>query len=69
MAKIMKKEQGSTIALQKYLGAVDYPTDKQGLLSRAKEKGAPKLVLGLFNALPNREFRSAADVAEDIRGR
>ena len=52
------------IQLQKFLGGVDYPTDKQTLIDRARENGADDEVLRTLENLPFDEFNSPNDVSE-----
>jgi hypothetical protein len=54
------------IQLQKYLGGIDYPTDKQNLIKRAQQHGADKKVMDTLRALPRDEFNSPNDVSEAI---
>lgn len=48
--------------VQKYLHGVDYPTDKQGLLRKAKENDAPEEVVEAIEGLPGDEFGGPQDV-------
>jgi Protein of unknown function (DUF2795) len=52
------------IQLQKYLGGIDYPTDKQTLIQRAREKGADDNVMQTLEKLPRDRFNSPNDVSE-----
>jgi hypothetical protein len=54
------------IQLQKYLGGVDYPTDKKTLIERAKEKGADDDVIRTLRSLPVDRFNSPNDVSEAL---
>jgi hypothetical protein len=54
------------IQLQKYLGGVDYPTDKKTLIERAKEKGADDDVIRTLQSLPVDRFNSPNDVSEAL---
>ncbi|HEV7961218.1 MAG TPA: DUF2795 domain-containing protein [Actinoplanes sp.] len=54
------------IQLQKYLGGVDYPTDKKTLIERAKEKGADDDVIRTLQSLPLDRFNSPNDVSEAL---
>jgi hypothetical protein len=54
------------IQLQKYLGGVDYPTDKKTLIERAKEKGADDDVIQTLRSLPVDRFNSPNDVSEAL---
>jgi hypothetical protein len=52
------------IQLQKYLGGVDYPTDKKTLIERAKDNGADDDVIRTLRSLPVDRFNSPNDVSE-----
>jgi hypothetical protein len=52
------------IQLQKYLGGLDYPTDKQTLVNKAREKGADDNVIQTLQHLPMDRFNSPNDVSE-----
>jgi hypothetical protein len=52
------------IQLQKYLGGVDYPTDKQTLLKTAKDQGADEDVIQTLESLPFDRYNSPNDVSE-----
>jgi Protein of unknown function (DUF2795) len=54
----------SPIQLQKYLGGVDYPTDKQTLVKTAKEQGADDDVVRTLESLPFDRYNSPNDVSE-----
>jgi Protein of unknown function (DUF2795) len=52
------------IQLQKFLGGIDYPTDKQTLLDTAKKNGADDNVLETLKKLSADHFNSPNDVSE-----
>lgn len=52
------------IQLQKYLGGIDYPTDKDTLVEHARSNGADDDVLRTLRDLPVEEFNSPNDVSE-----
>jgi hypothetical protein len=54
------------IQLQKFLGGVDYPTDKQTLVEHARAKGADDDVLQTLQNLPMEKFNSPNDVSEAV---
>jgi hypothetical protein len=54
------------IQMQKFLGGVDYPTDKQTLVDRARENGADDDVLETLEQLSASKFNSPNDVSEAI---
>lgn len=63
----MADEQGdrmNPIQLQKYLGGIDYPAEKDTLITRAEEQGADEQVLETLRQLPVDSFNSPNDVSE-----
>ena len=56
----------SPIDIQKALGGVDYPADKDALVSRAEQSGAGDDVLEAIRALPERTYEGPTNVTEAI---
>jgi hypothetical protein len=54
------------IQLQKFLGGVDYPTDKKTIVAKAKDNGADDAVLRTLRDLPRDRFNSPNDVSEAL---
>jgi hypothetical protein len=54
------------VQVQKFLGGVDYPTDKESLIRHAEQQGADENVLETLRAMPMERFNSPNDVAEAI---
>jgi hypothetical protein len=54
------------IQVQRFLGGIDYPTDKDTLLKTAKDHGADDKVMAVLNRLPGQKFNSPNDVSEGI---
>lgn len=50
-----------------YLRDVDYPADKDALLSAAERSGAPDEVLRSLRAIPPVEYDSRAEVVRSVR--
>lgn len=63
-----EQQQGSISAaeVEKYIGGIDFPADKNELVSHAKEKGAPKEVIDFINRFPDQEYGSAIDVSRGV---
>lgn len=57
------------IQMQKFLGGIDYPADKQTLVERARANGADDNVLKTLRELPTDRFNSPNDVSEAMTGR
>ena len=54
------------IQVQKFLGGVDYPTDKGSLVERASENGADENVLTALNQISEKTYKSPNDVSEEL---
>jgi hypothetical protein len=54
----------SPIQLQKYLGGVDYPVDKDTLVQKARDNGADDDIVRTLQDLPFDSFNSPNDVSE-----
>lgn len=52
----------SAANVQKYLEGVDYPTDKQGLVQKARQNDAPPEVVSAIEDLPAEEYGGPQDV-------
>jgi hypothetical protein len=52
------------IQLQKYLGGVDYPVDKDTLVRKARDNGADDDAVRTLQELPFDSFNSPNDVSE-----
>jgi hypothetical protein len=50
-----------------YLADVDYPADKDTLVTTAQRAGAPDEVLRSIRAIPPVEYRSRAEVVRSVR--
>lgn len=58
--------QISPVQVQKYLSGVDYPCDRDGLVSTAKSNGADADVLDVLEGLPDRSFDGPDAVSKAI---
>ncbi|MEV8516842.1 DUF2795 domain-containing protein [Dactylosporangium sp. NPDC051484] len=52
--------------VQRYLGDLDYPTDKQHLVEHAREHGAGSDVVQTLQAMPGERFDSPKDVSQAV---
>lgn len=50
--------------LQKYLGGLDYPVDKDQLISHAQARGAQDEELDALRRLPMQRFNNANEVSQ-----
>lgn len=66
MADMQQGQIVNPIQIQKYLSDIDYPCEKQDLLDAADVQGADDNVMYTLSQLPEREYNSPNDVAEEI---
>lgn len=64
-----RQSQISAADVEKYIGGIDFPVDKDELISHAKQKGAPKEMLEFMNEFPDQEYDSAIDVSKSVSQR
>ncbi len=50
-----------------YLKNMDFPADKQKIISMAKDKGVPENVVQWLNKLPNKQYSSSSDVENEFK--
>jgi len=56
----------SPIEIQKALGGVDYPAEKEDLIKNAEKKYASDDVLSALKGLPDKKYESPADVNKEV---
>lgn len=61
-----QEQQVNPVQVQQYLGGIDYPTDKQTILQRAKDQGADDMTMRTLEKLPDQEYNSPNDISEHI---
>lgn len=54
------------IHVQRYLGGMDYPVDKQRIVDQARHKGADDELLNALEQLPERRYDSPISVSREI---
>jgi len=54
------------IEVQKYLGGVDYPADRDELVRYAEEQGAPDDVVDALRQLGDRAYADPTEVSEAV---
>jgi hypothetical protein len=54
------------VQIQKFLGGIDYPVDKETLVSHAEQRGADSGVLDALRNLPREQFNSPNDVSQAV---
>jgi len=61
-----KREAPNPIQVQKYLGGLNYPVNKQDILDKAKEEGAEGEVLEALESIPDQEYSSPTEVSREV---
>lgn len=61
-----KHHQAEPIKVQKFLGGLDYPADKQHILEKAKEQGADDDTLHVLEQLPDQDYASPVAVSREV---
>jgi hypothetical protein len=59
-------ETPNPIQIQKFLGGIDYPANKEALISRAKESGADSNVLDALQNIPDKEYDGPTAVSSAV---
>ncbi|MDB5259044.1 MAG: hypothetical protein JWO73_252 [Candidatus Taylorbacteria bacterium] len=59
-------KKANPIQIQTFLKGVDYPADRTDLIDAAEAQEAPKEVLGALMQVPEREYKSPADLEKEI---
>jgi hypothetical protein len=54
------------IQVQKFLGGMDYPANKDEIVRHAKSKGADEKIMETLEQLPEESFETPADVSKAI---
>ncbi|MDQ0616020.1 DUF2795 domain-containing protein [Arthrobacter globiformis] len=59
-------ETPNPIQIQKFLSGIDYPANREALISRAKESGADSNVLDALQSIPDKEYDSPTAVSSAV---
>ena len=54
------------IQVQKFLGGMNYPANKDEIVKHAKSKGADEKIMETLEQLPEERFETPADVSKAI---
>ena len=54
------------VQVQKFLGGLDYPASKQGLVKRAEQEGADENVRSPLEQLPDGDYERPVDMSKAI---
>jgi hypothetical protein len=54
------------IQVQKFLGGMNYPANKDEIVKHAKSKGADEKIMQTLEQLPEERFETPADVSKAI---
>ncbi|NMG68009.1 DUF2795 domain-containing protein [Azoarcus indigens] len=59
-------ETPNPVQIQKFLGGLDYPVDKQAILGKAREQGADQRVMDALEQLPERAYDSPVSISREV---
>jgi hypothetical protein len=59
-------ETPNPIQIQKFLSGIDYPANRDALISRAKESGADSNVLDALQNIPDKEYDGPTAVSSAV---
>lgn len=58
----------NSIEMQKFLGGVDYPINKQKLLKHAQKRNADRRIVEAIEKLSEKNYESPAEVSGELEG-
>lgn len=64
----LHSQKVSAAEIQMYLKGINYPADKQKLVSTAKGNGATQNVMEFINRMPEKSYSSPIDVEKAFSG-
>jgi hypothetical protein len=56
----------SAVVIQEFLRGMDYPSQRDDILDRARRNNAPDDVMDILNQIPDKEYNSAGDVSKAV---
>ncbi len=65
-SKSDKSGHVSPAIVEKFLGGMHYPAERNKLIDNARNKDAPDNVMALLNKLPNKTYTSPIDITKEI---
>ncbi len=65
-SKSDKSGHVSPAIVEKFLGGMHYPAERNKLIDNARNKDAPDNVIALLNKLPNKTYTSPIDITKEI---
>lgn len=60
-----KKKRPNPLAIQQFLGGVDYPVHRADLVSKAAENEAPREVIAVLKKIRDKEYTTPAEVTKE----
>lgn len=58
--------QVNPIQVQKYLSGIDYPCDRDGIVSKARDNGADEEIVHALEKMPDRVYHGPSAVSEAV---
>jgi hypothetical protein len=59
-------DKATTAAIERYLKGIRYPAQKEDLVHRAEDNGAPQDVMKVLNNFEDKEYGSTVEVAKEV---
>lgn len=58
----------TAVQVQKFLGGLDYPADKEKIVAHARSRGADATMLEALQGIPDKKYATPADVNAELGG-
>ncbi|MFN7710106.1 MAG: DUF2795 domain-containing protein [Holosporales bacterium] len=59
-------DKASPAAIERYMKGIHFPANKDDLVNRAKENGAPTDVLHVLDRFEDKEYNSPIDISKEV---
>lgn len=60
------RELPNAIQVQRFLGGMDYPADKEAIIKKAEDEGADEHAMQVLQDLPDRDYDSPTAISREI---
>ncbi len=59
-------DKASPAAIERYMKGIHFPANKDDLVNRAKENGAPSDVLHVLDRFEDKDYNSPIDISKEV---
>lgn len=56
----------TAVQIQKFLGGLEYPADKEKVVAHARSRGADETVLEALGEIPDKKYATPADISAEL---